>query len=478
MKDYHFEPDNRDLDETIRLDDINEELKKLEKELPPDDLGDVNEFLNAFESERFDPQGGQKPQDLPPKHNGNGKTPAGNRPPSNGGNRPTMNKKNMALFAALAVIVAVFFFGLASGLFSDDNKTPTADTTPMLIHGILDGGELIVYDIELDINKSISYTEETVITDPEGRVIPISDLAIGNLAIVGVDKTGKTALTIDLGGEITTTEATDLTVNPDRKTLESEKTSYSYDPKAMFYWNEEELSPEDLEPCDLLLLKSIDETVWSVEVLEYHGFISVENKDTIINGTFKLDEEEPQPLSEVSRIAAKEGTHTISISGDNIEKRNDSIFVATGEEYIYDLSKAQEKVGVIIVNANVSDYSLHINGTLVDSTEPCVLPLGEYDILVTKDGYTQWSQHVALKGDTLSVKAVLEKEIQYGTLTVTSDVNGAKVLIDQKEMGIVPLEINLPYGTYHLAVEAGGYDRYENTIVVSNSSLFVKAELE
>ena len=53
MKDYHFEREDRNLDETIRLDDINEKLKELESE-PDDELGDKNEFLNAFESERFD----------------------------------------------------------------------------------------------------------------------------------------------------------------------------------------------------------------------------------------------------------------------------------------------------------------------------------------------------------------------------------------------------------------------------------------
>ena len=56
MKDYHFERDDHEFDQTIRLDDINEELKKLEKEKEQveDDLGDKDAFLDAFESEKFD----------------------------------------------------------------------------------------------------------------------------------------------------------------------------------------------------------------------------------------------------------------------------------------------------------------------------------------------------------------------------------------------------------------------------------------
>ena len=67
MKDYHFEREDRNLDETIRLDDINEKLKELESE-PDDELGDKNEFLNAFESERFDepPEPAEDPDEPEP----------------------------------------------------------------------------------------------------------------------------------------------------------------------------------------------------------------------------------------------------------------------------------------------------------------------------------------------------------------------------------------------------------------------------
>ena len=51
MKDYHFEREDRNLDETIRLDDINEKLKELESE-PDDELGDKNEFLNGSVDDR------------------------------------------------------------------------------------------------------------------------------------------------------------------------------------------------------------------------------------------------------------------------------------------------------------------------------------------------------------------------------------------------------------------------------------------
>ena len=55
MKDYHFENDDKEFDTTIRLDHINEKVKELEQnQTDEDDLGDKDEFLKAFESEKFE----------------------------------------------------------------------------------------------------------------------------------------------------------------------------------------------------------------------------------------------------------------------------------------------------------------------------------------------------------------------------------------------------------------------------------------
>ena len=54
MKDYHFQENEQDFGLTVRLDDINEKVKQFQKETAEDDLGDANDFLNAFESEKFD----------------------------------------------------------------------------------------------------------------------------------------------------------------------------------------------------------------------------------------------------------------------------------------------------------------------------------------------------------------------------------------------------------------------------------------
>ena len=486
MKDYNFEPDNHDFDETIILDDINKELKKIEEEQQAaDELGDKNAFLNAFESERFEENAPRQKQaryegeeEQPPRR----KRPEGNGAPRRKSKEGIWNKRTMGILCGVGVLIAILCFALFRGLpnpwqgVATTNGDSAVDT--VLVKSILDSGEMVIYDIEKETTKSISLGEEVEILDEKSAVTDASQIHVGELLQITLDDTKKIAEKIEFGGDIVRKEMTGLTADTAQRMLVGEDVSFAYEKQTMFQYNGESLDAKKLEPCDTLRLKAYGDIVWSVEVLEYHGYIVVENKDNITEGKFKLDEEDEIPLEEVDRIPIAEGTHTVTVSGENIETRTDSIFVETGEEYLYDLSQAQEKVGVVIIDANVTDYKLYINGTLVDSTTPAVLPMGEYDLVILKNEYKQWSQRITLEQDTLTVTAHLDKEVQYGTLSISADVEDATVWINGKRTGVAPMEINLTYGLYEIEVTKSGYSDYSDTVTINTGSVVLRATLD
>ena len=471
MKDYHFESDNHDFDKTIKLDTINKEIKSLEEEgIFDDELGDKNAFLNAFESERFDESmRPNKPVKLP-------KNDVCAR------ELGIWNKKTIGVIALVAVVVGIICFALVRNMFpagerSHQGVDEEVQARAMIVKNILDGGEYVVYDIEGNTSKSISLAEGALIIDADGKVVASSAVGIGELLMIELDSSGRQALSMSFGEGIHRKTVSGLEVDTSGRLLVGEDESYSYDTHAVFVYNGESIKPGDLEPCNVLLLKGISDTVWVVEVLEYHGYIVIENKDNIKNGMFKLDGNEEIPLAEIDRIAVTEGTHTITVTGENIEDRTDQVFVEAGEEFIYDLSKAQEKVGVLIIDADVEDYKLYINGTLVDSTTPTVLPLGEYDIVILKSGYAQWDQHVVLDRETVTVRAELEKDVQYGTLVITSNEAGALVWINERAVGVTPLEVNLPYGMYQVTVEKEDFETYASAVTINTDHRVLQVSL-
>lgn len=491
MKDYHFQEKDQDFGLTVRLDDINEQVKQLQKEpAEEDDLGDANDFLNAFESEKFDTPArtfseeeemGDTRQTIPLQ-------PVKKQPePSEVGEDDVydeeekfgMSKKTMGLLAALAVLACIIGFSLVRCGFhpAAAPAKPSGQAFPMLVESVLDAEEAMVYDITEERRRTLLLTEETEVIDEQGRAVAYGGVEMGDLVMVTLDKDGETALSIDYSdAAIQTREMTGLRADTAKKRLTGEEDSYTYGEKALFLYHEEKISPKELEPCDLLELKLVEDVVWSVEVLEYHGYIEVENAKNIKDGEIQLDGEEPLPLTEGMKVAVRAGQHEVTVIGSNIETRKDTLFVEGGEDFLYDLSKAQEKVGVIIVNANVSNYKLYINGALAES--PAVLPMGEYDVVILKNGYTEWSQHVTLDKDSVTLNAELMKDMQYGTLTVTADVDGAWVYINGEEYGVAPMQVNLPYGSYNVQVEKDGYDTFRQSVSIQSTTASLHATLE
>lgn len=491
MKDYHFQEKDQDFGLTVRLDDINEKVKQLQKEpAEADELGDANAFLNAFESEKFDvPEGafpeeeelGDTRQTIPVQ-------PAKNQPEplteeeweeSDEEEKFGMSKKTMGLIAALAVLACIIGFSLVRCGFHPGAAPakPSGQASPMLVESVLDETEALVYDITEERRKTLFLTEETEIIDEQGRAVAYGGVEMGDLVMVELDKDGETARSIDYSdAAIQTLEMTGLQADTAKSRLSGDEDSFAYGEKAMFLYQEEEISPKDLDPCDLLELKLVEDVVWSVKVLEYHGYIEVENAENIKDGAFQLDDEEPLPLAEGMKVAVRAGQHVVTVTGSNIETRKETLFVEGGEEFLYDLSKAQEKVGIIIVNTNVSNYKLYINGALAES--PAVLPMGEYDVVILKNGYTEWSQHVMLDKDSLTLNAELTRDMQYGTLTVTADVDGAWVYINGEEYGVAPMQVNLPYGSYNVQVEKDGYSTFRQSVSIQSTTASLHATLE
>ena len=78
----------------------------------------------------------------------------------------------------------------------------------------------------------------------------------------------------------------------------------------------------------------------------------------------------------------------------------------------------------------------------------------------------------------LNVTAELQKDVQYGTLTVTADVDGAWVYINGEEYGVAPMQVNLPYGSYNVMLEKSGYQSYKQSIQISSQTAAIHATME
>lgn len=518
MKDYHFENgESNDFDQTIRLDDINEKVKNIEQPISSqeDDLGDANAFLNVFESEKLDieetletteseqtmeEEGKQIPKDeeLPPEDavTRQGGTPVlseqfcedeiNTEQPTGEFDEPEepfWNKKTIGIVTggSVAVLLICFLFVKMFFFGSAKEKEPILQEEQlMLVESVLSEGRLLVYDTETGEQQTVTLTENTTLTDEKGLEIGQDVPKLGDLLMIELDQQGVKVISATYSG-IEQQTVSGLTVNTAQKRLETEDKTFTYDDHTMFLHGDDVISPDDLEPCDVLTLYGKKDAVWSVKVSEYHGYIRLAHPEAVKNGTFQLDDESAVPLGQVDRLPVSAGKHTVLVTGENIESRKDTIVVTEGEETVYDVSGTQKKMGVLVVNANVSDYRLYINGTLTDTKNPAVLPFGEYDVVILKDGYEQWNKKVSLKEDTVTLSAELEKTEKegdtYGSVTFRSNVDDTEVWVDGVNMGLTPLQIDLVYGTHHVVFHKEGYTDNTQTVTVESSMTNVNGAL-
>lgn len=505
MKDYHFENgESNNFDETIRLDVINEQVKHIEPtEEKEDDLGNADDFLNVFESEQLDkavadeedtqpelPSGEEETKSTPtlPPMEETKKTEKTEQPKEKTDEESEeegsfWNKKTIGMVTAGGVValllcflfVKLFFFG------SVQEKTPVLQEPQlMLVESVLSDDRLLLYNTKTGEEKAVALTEKTTITDEQGKPVSSHLLQAGDFLMVALNDDG-TAMVSGVYEAVETQTVTEVTVNTAQKRLETPDGTFTYDDHTVFLYGDEPILPEEIEPCDVLTLAGQKGQVWRVMVEEFHGYLEFSNKEAIKNGTVQIDDEDPLALAQVDKLALAAGEHQLTIKGENIEVGKEKVIIREDESTVYDLSKAQKKMGVLVIDANVADYKLYLNGNLTDETKPAVLPFGEYDVVILKDGYKEFNQKVTLRQDTVSITAELEKTEpegdKYGTVAFKSNVPDTEVWVDGVNMGMTPLQIDLLYGTHQVVFHKEGYTDQTQTVVVENAMTAVNGAL-
>lgn len=81
------------------------------------------------------------------------------------------------------------------------------------------------------------------------------------------------------------------------------------------------------------------------------------------------------------------------------------------------------------------------------------LLVGDYDVVLRKDGYPIQSRKVTITENNLST---LEIELPQGRkITISSDGQGDEVYVDGLKLGVTPLEANLSFGTHKVELRRG-----------------------
>ncbi|HAA57388.1 MAG TPA: hypothetical protein DCE42_21665 [Myxococcales bacterium] len=125
--------------------------------------------------------------------------------------------------------------------------------------------------------------------------------------------------------------------------------------------------------------------------------------------------------------------------------------------------------GRLVLFVTPSGASIHIDGKATGTApiKPLALSTGTHKLKITHPNHATIEQEVTIIGGK-SLNLRLKLQAQTGTLSITSQPEGAMVEIDGKNWGKTPLkDIKLPVGTHTVLVKTKGYKSNRKTVDIS-----------
>jgi len=136
---------------------------------------------------------------------------------------------------------------------------------------------------------------------------------------------------------------------------------------------------------------------------------------------------------------------------------------------------AQSK-GALSILCNITGARVYLNGELAGYTKPnfsvLLLP-GRYTVRVAMERYKPFETVIQMTSNPLTLNVMLEPESAGPppgarfNLTVTSNVAGAQVYLNNAPVGAAPLSLQVQRGSYSVRVSAPGYQDYLASVNVS-----------
>lgn len=192
-----------------------------------------------------------------------------------------------------------------------------------------------------------------------------------------------------------------------------------------------------------------------------------------------------QPQGQVPVVlTTTAGRHLVQIKKDGFEEY--SSWVETKENQVQTLAPtlkeiAKPKYGIIVVDADVQDAEVYIDGNKHPDNTPAVVNNvieGVHVIEVRKAPGQSWKQTVEVKAGQ-QTKVSAQMNAGTGVVRVLSDAQGARAFIDGTDMGPVPVDIkDVKAGEHIVQVKAQGFQPAERHVTVTaGGSQVVKFDL-
>ena len=269
------------------------------------------------------------------------------------------------------------------------------------------------------------YDEFTKVYDKYKKIKEFSSLKPGDVVILSTDSKKKKVRSLTMAKHVwQMDQIEDLTVKENGEVASFKGKNYAWSDQIGIFWNNQQMTLEELSRMDILTITGVDRRILSVKVETGHGTVSFQNVDKFVGGYALFGNLLAVQIQNDMKIPVRAGSMLFSVMKAGIGGSKE-IALEENQNLMIDLEAFSNETiqkGQITFRLLQEDAKLYINGALVDATKPMELSYGGYQIKVKSDQYDSWTRTLMVGSKSSTIVIDLD-EVEEAKKNATSTGN-------------------------------------------------------
>ena len=365
------------------------------------------------------------------------------------------------------------------------------------------GKNIKVWDIQDGEYIKMKIKDNTQLKDSYGKPMSIQEVQIGEVVEITYESKSKDVVTIQKSPSAwTKSDIIGLEIDAKNKKMTLGNNVYDYTSNTLITNDKlEVVDTSAIGELDTLRLQGINNTVWSVQILQSPGYIKLSNMPTQ-KGTIEIDNNQIYPLEEIQdNISLSQGEHKIVIQMQGYEPFVEQVNIIQDVVYEIDLKNIEKAISNIEINVvnTPTDYTVQIDNKPYKKGEPIQIQPGTYTLKLTADGFKALERQIQLEAGDQRIDITLqpeqgnpepggnkvdkeekdkdkdkdkdkEEEIKTVQIIIETEPSQAQVFVSGVYKGTTPALTGLKPGEYNISIEKEGYSTLYTTIMIDSSN--------
>lgn len=275
-------------------------------------------------------------------------------------------------------------------------------------------GSLLLQNDEDEIQQfSYLFDEKSILYDKYKKEIQFDQLEVGDVVSIETDNTKQKIKTLTLSKQVWKIDkVSDLIVESNGEIASFRGKKYSWDDQVGIFFQDKQLTVEELSRMDLLQITGKGKKILSIKVTTGHGFVTFTNGEKFQGGYILMGNLLAVQIQNNLVLPIRAGKILLSVMKDGIGGSKE-VEILENQRLEVDLSSFSQEVigsGEVTFKLVQGDAKLYINGTLVDPTQPQRLNYGGYQIKIKAEGYDSWTRTLVVQSEKTTLVIDLDEE--------------------------------------------------------------------